>query len=44
MPTDYAGRVNGYIFQNDGVLGLELTLQMRKELEGTRPLTKEDAE
>lgn len=41
---DYAGRVDSYICQNDGVLGPSLTEAMRRTLEGERPLTCEDCE
>lgn len=42
--ADYAGQVDSYICQNDGILGHELTISMRTMLEGERPLTCEDYE
>lgn len=44
MKTDYAGLVDSYICQKDGILGYELTISMRAMLEGERPLTREDAD
>lgn len=44
LPTDYAGQVDSYICQNDGILGHELTVSIRAMLEGERPLTQEDYE
>lgn len=42
--NDYAGRVESYICQNDGILGPELTGDMRRTLGQERPLTSEDSE
>lgn len=44
LPTDYAGAVDSYICQKDGILGHELTISMRTMLDGERPLTHEDYE
>lgn len=41
--NDYASRVESYICQNDGILGPDLTADMRQTLEGERPLTLEDS-
>ncbi len=44
MKEDYASKMDSYICQYDGILGLDLTHLMRKTLEGERPLTLEDSD